>query len=128
MSHFTKIKTEIVEEQYLLKALEATGWKYKHGNTLVRGWQGQMIFADIWIDVPGTSNQIGMTKKGNSYEVIADWYMIKTTNEADFVKNLTQAYACEVVKGKLAAQGFELARQEKKKDNSVHLVLRRKTR
>lgn len=125
VSHFTKIKTQIVETEFLLKALAKCGWKFRQGDTTVRGWQGANTRAEIVIDVPGTSHQIGFSKNGPTYEIVADWYTIKSTNEADFVKTLTQAYACEVVKGKLAEQGFELAREEEQENKAVHLVMRR---
>lgn len=124
MSHFTKVKTQIVEKEALKGALIDLGYEPLDGPVEVRGWSGQRTKADLKIAMKKSNYDLGFLKRDETYDMVADWYGIKDFKKKDFVNQLTQRYAYHVTKSKLEAQGFSLAEQEEK-DGRIHLVLRR---
>jgi hypothetical protein len=73
MSHFSRIKTQMIEKEYLLKALEDLGYSYEEGNVTVSGFQGEQTPVDIRIPM-NIGYDIGFRKVRDRYEVIADWW------------------------------------------------------
>ena len=134
MSHYSKIDTQIVERESLVKALHEMGYKdievHERAQNLF-GYQGDVRpeQANVIIrrkHISTESNDIGvrLTAQGN-YEAIVSEYDQQLLG-ADWVGKVCQTYAEIAVVNKLAQQGFEIA--EKKVDpvtQKVHLVLRR---
>ena len=63
-------------------------------------------------------------KSGDTYEVVADWEMVKSYTQESFVHAVTRRYATSVVKEQLQAQDYEVV-QESKQGETVSLTLRR---
>lgn len=135
MSHYSKIETQIVEKESLLKALRDMGYSNievhdKAQNLFgykgdVRPEQANIIIRRKYIS--RESNDIGfrLTSKG-TYEAIVSEYDQELLG-IDWVGRVCQNYAECAVVSKLEKQGFEVA--ERKKDpvtEKVHLVLRKK--
>ena len=59
MSHFTRIKTQIVEKEYLLKALDELGYEYETGSVEVRGLAGERTRAEVKVKL-GLGQEIGL--------------------------------------------------------------------
>ncbi|GAB4441282.1 MAG: DUF1257 domain-containing protein [Anaerolineae bacterium] len=125
MSHFTRIKTHMVEKQFLLQALEELGYTYEEGEVDVRGFAAANVKAEIKVRAGGLlGREIGFRKTGESYEIVADWWGIGGPKREEFQQQVTQRYAYHAARAKLKAQGFNLVTQEEQ-DGQIRLVLRR---
>ena len=70
MSHFSRIKTQMVEKEYLLLALKDEGYSCEEGEHLnVRGYGGKQTPVDIKVSAKKfLSYAIGFRKDGQTYE------------------------------------------------------------
>ena len=125
MSHFTTIKTKIVEKEYLKQALSELGHNYQEGNVNIRGYQGIQTPVAIKIPTKNTGYDIGFRQSNNAYEIVADWWGIKDIKQDRFLQQVSQRYAYHAAKAKLEEQGFSLVSEEAKEGDRIHLVLRR---
>lgn len=125
MSHFTRLKTKIVEKEYLKQALIDLGYKYQEGNVQVNGYSGNRTNADLKIFTSNPNYDIGFQKQQDNYEIVADWWGIRDIQQTQFVQTLNQKYAYHAAKSKLEEQGFSLVSEEVEEGNQIHLVLRR---
>ena len=125
MSHFTSIKTKIVEKQYLKQALSELGHTYQEGNVQIRGYQGIQTNVAIKIPTNNTGYDIGFRKSDNAYEMVADWWGINDIKQEQFLQQVSQRYAYHAAKAKLEEQGFSLVSEETQEGERIHLVLRR---
>jgi hypothetical protein len=125
MSHFTRIKTQIVEKKYLTRALQDLNYTYEEGDVEIRGYGGNRTGVEIKIPTGNRGYDIGFRKSGAAYEVVADWYGIRDINQTLFVQKVTQRYVYLATKEKLEEQGFSLVTEEVERDGRVHLTLRR---
>jgi hypothetical protein len=125
MSHFSRIKTQMVEREFLERALTDLGYTVEVGPVKVRGFAGKRTDADLKIPTRNSSYEIGFRKDGSAYEVVADWWGIRGIKQGQFVQQVTQRYAYHAARAKLEEQGFTLVTDEQQKDGRIHLVLRR---
>ncbi len=124
MSHFTKIKTKLVKEEFLVQALKDLGHQPKTGNVKIKGYQGQMTDVDVMIPTKNAGYDIGFVKNGNEYELVADWYGIKDINADKFVDSLSQRYSYNAVVSNMEEKGFDVV-EEETEDNIIHMTVRR---
>jgi hypothetical protein len=124
MSHFSRIKTQIIDKRYLLQALDDLGFRYEEGKLQVGGFLGQKTEVEILIRLP-LSNDIGLHLSAGIYEVVADWAGVKGLSQKDFLERLTQRYAYHAAKGQLEEQGFTLVEEAVENTGQIRLVLRR---
>jgi hypothetical protein len=125
MSHFTRIKTQMVEQKLLLQALKDLGYSYEVGEVEVRGFARGKTQAEIKIHTENRNYDIGFRKAGDSYEIVADWWGVKGVKQEQFQQQVTQRYAYHAARAKLEAQGFNLVTEEVEQDGQIRLVLRR---
>lgn len=125
MSHFTTIKTQIVDKEYLKLALTDLGYVYTEGNVQINGYQGNRTGVELKIPTSNKGYDIGFRKSGNVYEVVADWWGIRDVTQEQFLQPITQRYAYHAAKSKLEEQGFSLVTEEVQEEGKIHLVLRR---
>jgi hypothetical protein len=123
MSHFTRIRTKIVEKQFLTQALQDLGYAYQEGDLMIRGYAGNRT--PVEIKIPAGSYDIGFHRQGDAYELVADWWGIRDIDERQFVERLTQRYSYHAARTKLEEQGFTLINEGVEQDGRVHLTLRR---
>lgn len=123
MSHFTKVKTKIVELLYLQRALEEMNLGYEVGKVKIRGYMGRKMTVDLRVRTP-EGYDIGFVKSGDTYEVVADWEMVKTFSQEAFVRDVTRAYAYQAVKDQLQVQDFQVV-EEQRQGQTVSLTMRR---
>jgi hypothetical protein len=124
MSHFTSIKTQMVEKEYVLRALQDLGYKYEVGTFKLWGVGAGSTSVEIKVRTGFLSGAVGFRKSGKTYDVIADWFGVRI-GRAEFVRQVTQRYAYHAARAKLEEQGFAPVTEEKQKDGQIHLVLRR---
>jgi len=125
MSHFTTIRTQLVEASYLERALVDLGHTVQRGPVTVNGYMGNTTRADLKIATANKGYDIGFRRNGPSYELVADWWGINGIDQGSFVKKLTQRYAYHAAQAALKAEGFSLVEEEQQQDGTLHLVLRR---
>jgi hypothetical protein len=123
MSHFTRLKTKIVELLYLQRALSDLNLQFEVGKVKIRGYLGRKVAVDLRIRTP-EGYDVGFVKSGDTYEVVADWEMVKSFSQETFVKEVTRRYAYHVVKDQLAVQDYSIV-EERRQGETVSLTMRR---
>jgi len=133
MSHFTVVKTKLVDREALLKALQDLGFKQVEVYDVAQhlfGYQGdqrsqtaEVILRRKYIG--RASNDIGfkLSQDGTYSAVISEYDRSKYGQE--WLNQLSQRYAYHVARSKLTHQGFDLVSEETQQDGRIHLVLRR---
>jgi hypothetical protein len=124
MSHFTTLKTRMVEKEPLVAAIRDLGYACREGRGTIRDFEGARTEVEIRIATPSPEFDIGLRQGPGGWEVIADWWGIGIDRDR-FLARLHQRYAYRVARAKLEEQGFALAGEETVKDGRIHLVLRR---
>ncbi|MBV9468156.1 MAG: DUF1257 domain-containing protein [Abitibacteriaceae bacterium] len=127
MSHFSRIKTQMVVQEHLVQALKDLGYTCEEGNVEVLGYGSNRTRVEVKISTRNSGYDIGFHKTGNAYEMVADWWGIRDIRQADFLQQVTQRYAYNAARAKLEEQGFSLVTEEQERDGCIHLVLRRMT-
>ena len=80
MSHFSKIRTNIQNKEYLVKALKQLNYNVKVGNYKCNGYQGNYTNVEVLVELPGTDYNIGFKNNDGSYELVADWYGLQNVD------------------------------------------------
>ncbi len=124
MSHFSRLKTQIIEKEFLLQALQDLGYTVAEGQLEVQGFGDKATPVEV-LASKQYSYDIGFRKKSDHYEIVADWWGVTGINRNDFRSQLMQRYAYRVTLAKLEAQGFSLVNEEAGEKGQVRLVLRR---
>lgn len=124
MSHFTRIKTQMVEKECLTQALKDLGYVWKEGSVEIRGFGGQRTRVEIKVATKSPGYDIGFRKAGDTYEVVADWWGVRDINGEQFLQQVMQRYAYHAARAKLEEQGFTLVSEEMQGER-IHLMLRR---
>ena len=125
MSHFTRIKTKMVNKEFITQALEDLGYSWEEGKLQMRGFLGERAGVEIKVRTPSKGYEIGLRKSGEAYEIMADWYGVRGVRKDEFQQQLTQRYAYHAARAKLMEQGFDLVSEATEQDGRLHLVLRR---
>ncbi|HVN53492.1 MAG TPA: DUF1257 domain-containing protein [Anaerolineaceae bacterium] len=124
MSHFSRLKTLIVEKELLILALKELGYQPEEGELYIRGFGGDRTKVELKV-ARKFGYEIGFRKGEGTYEVVADWFGVHGISQKDFVQQLNQRYAYHAARVKLEEQGFTLTSEEVQADGRIHLVLRR---
>jgi hypothetical protein len=125
MSHFTRLKTQMVEKEYLQQALADLGYACQEGPVDIRGYGGNRTRVDLKIATQNPGYDIGFQKAGNAYDIVADWWGIRDIKREQFLQRVMQRYAYHAARTKLEEQGFALVSEEVQQGEQIHLVLRR---
>lgn len=124
MSHFSRLKTQIVEQEYLVMALKDLGYQVEEGPLELRGFGGQSTKVDLRVALR-LSGDIGFRKAGEHYEIVADWWGVRGIKQKDFADAVAQRYAYYATRAKLEQQGFSLVEEETGEKGQIRMVLRR---
>ncbi len=124
MSHFSTIKTQITDKDFVLMAIKDLGFTYEEGEQEVKAFGGQKTPVDIRIKLP-MSYDIGLRKRGDHYEIVADWFGVRGISQKDFTQRLTQRYAYHAARAKLEQQGFDMVEEKVEETGQIRIVLRR---
>jgi len=128
MSHFTRLRTRMVDRSYLEQALIDLGHQPVPGPVDVRGYEGGTTRVDLKIPSGTEGYDIGFAAQGEAggaFEIVADWWGIKDTTRERFAARLNRRYAYTATVSKLAEQGFDVVSEEVEDNGQVHLLLRR---
>ena len=133
MSHFSRIRTRLVDADALVGALKEIGFDhvelYDQAQHLygylgdVRQQTAEVIIRRVHIGK--ASNDIGFKRGADGIfdAIISDYD--KTKYSQKWLDKLTQIYSYNVTRSNLIKQGFAVVTEEKAGDESIHLVLRR---
>ncbi len=124
MSHFTRIRTQMVQQDYLLKALADLNCRYETGNVQIGGFASRMR-AEIKVSAPGIGRDIGFRRSGEAYEMVLDRWGLSKTRIDQFQQQVVQRYAYHAAVDQLQQQGFDLVQEESQEGGQLHLTLRR---
>jgi hypothetical protein len=123
MSHFTTVKTSLVDKRLLLKALDELGLAYEEGDLTVEGFEGTTP-CEIRIPTESEKYDIGFRLNDTSYEMVGDFDMMSDFDREDFLRTLTQRYAFCAVHDQLGAD-FQIVEEQQEADNTIHVLLRK---
>jgi len=124
MSHITRIKTVMVEKQYLLKALQSMGYQVQERARSIVTDRGRRKEEELRVQPP-RSCEISFRKVGQTYQVAADWDGVRGINRKEFVSQVVQRYSYYAAVDKLKEQGFEVASEQVNQDRQIQIILRR---
>lgn len=122
MSHFSKIQTELRDEERLREALDDLGLAYELGGK-VGGFAGQQAEADIVIRQQG-GYDIGFVREGDEYRMVADLWGLKVDKD-EFLQQVVQRYAYRTVLAQARTEGFTVVGEEQMEDGSLRIVCER---
>ncbi|KAF3884908.1 MULTISPECIES: DUF1257 domain-containing protein [Nostocales] len=122
MSHFTTIKIQIKNGEFLHQVLQELGYQVEC-NTTVRGYQGDRTHAEYVIRQKN-GYDLGFRRNEENYEIVADFWGAKI-NQQQFVNSITQKYAHKTLKATIQEQGFNLEEEEVLEDGTVRVVVGR---
>lgn len=131
MSHFTKVKTKIMDLESLELALSELDYRVLH-EARIRGWQNQHKPAQLVARFADNTCEydIGFVHnpKTQTFDMIADWWAIKDRigYDQDMLSNkIMQRYAYQKVLKEVNARGFLVAEQKQDADQTMRLVVRK---
>jgi len=131
MSHFTKVKTQILDLESLELALNELDYRVIH-EARIRGWQNQQKKAAVVAQFPKLlcEYDIGFifNPKNKTYDMVADWWAIKERigHDQDAVTSqIMQRYAYHKVVKEVEARGFLISEQKQDSDQSIRLLVRK---
>jgi len=126
MSHFVKIRTQIREREHLVQALRDLHCQYREGaNLVVRGYAGNREHAEVVVDT-GSAYDIGFQRKGQEYEVVADWWGVQgntAIRQEAFVQQINRQYAYHVIHDQAREQNLIVEMEETLANGDVVIVL-----
>jgi len=123
MSHYTTLRTKMVEREYLTAGLDDMGYTYYLHE--VEGLDAERNRGVIEVTATAKTGQtIQFRRKGGVYELVAA-EGIRGINPGKLVADLSRRYAFHASMAKLESQGFNLVDEEVAEDGRIHLVLRR---
>ncbi|MUH01406.1 DUF1257 domain-containing protein [Scytonema sp. UIC 10036] len=122
MSHFTTIKVQIKNGEFLHQVLQELGYQVEC-NTTVRGYRGDRTHAEYVIRQTN-GYDLGFRRNGENYEIVADFWGANI-NQQQFVNSITQKYAHKTLIATIQEQGFNLEEEEVLEDGTVRVIVGR---
>ncbi|OQY29852.1 MAG: hypothetical protein B6244_02515 [Candidatus Cloacimonetes bacterium 4572_55] len=125
MSHFSKIKTKLKDLTIIKKTLTDLKYSYTEGQNLqIDGYGSRTLGVDLAVRI-GSGYEVGLkwNEAAGSYDLIADWYGVRTKPEK-LMQNIMQRYAYHKVSSEIQKQGLMISEESRLKDGSLKLVVR----
>ncbi|GAA3825879.1 DUF1257 domain-containing protein [Streptomyces phyllanthi] len=135
MSHYTRVRTSLHDQETLVRALRKLGFDQVESHPepqSLYGYQGDRRSqrAEVIIRrqcVGAASNDIGFARAGDDgFQAIISDYDRRRFNEA-WLRRLTQTYGHESALSFAEEHGYEILTEETDKAGNVRLTLRRGT-
>jgi hypothetical protein len=118
MSHFTKIKTNITEEDLLIKTIDKLKLSWSKEKTLINLYNKEQNICDIAIKQEN-GHKIGFAKKNQSYELIYDeMFWVLPMPVSLFNEKISTYYVLNSINKNLLKNGFEIKNIIKENENS----------
>ena len=125
MSHFSTIKTQLKDQEPIIKALNNLGYIINQEEKFVKGYKGKFTAVDISMNLPGNT-KVGFKwdNNSNAYELVTDLDLWKFEIPVErFISKVTQMYAYETIISKTKEDGYQIVEQKNQNDGSIELVL-----
>ena len=129
MSHFTTVETQIKDLVILKQTLEAMGYLCHEDGRKVRGYQGQLLDADIVVDTK-SSYDLGVVKTASGYSFVGDWDMLEVRagiEQKTFLKAVNKNYAYKKVLAEVKKRGYQVVEEKMDQHQTVQLRVRKFT-
>ena len=125
MSHFTKIKTKIIDKAVLFTVLKQLNCKIIETNSISQNIQGQKIKIEFFVEL-NPMHKIGFARgKDGSYDIIADWWGVDKDLKKSFIRNIMQNYSLEIISQEMKKKGYNIVEQKNIENNTIKVVLRK---
>ena len=126
MSHITRVKTQMMDREFVLRALDDLSYQYEaNDDVFIGGYLAPRQKVDIKVSRGFFRGPLGLRKSGRQFEVLASSDLVRRSLLTEFTHKLTQRYAYHAVREKLHAQGFNLVSEDLQQDGRLSIVLRR---
>jgi hypothetical protein len=111
MSHFTKLRTKMIDKECLVKTLKNLNYNVLE-NSVIQGYGGSTRKGDIVIKTH-RSYDVGFIKStcDGSFEIVGDWYGAASAIgkcQRDFLKEVQKEYAITKVLQEIRKKGYRL--------------------
>ena len=125
MSHFTTIKTEILDPEILRKTLSDLKFEFQE-NGKILGYQGRMENVDIAVRIFGSSC-LGFNKRSGegNYGIRGRIEVLNQKNVKEMINLIRTEYAYRKIIHETRKRGFSLVQEERLKTGTIKLVLRK---
>lgn len=127
MSHYTAIQTELKDKEVILEALKMMGFSCEVGKNLpLHDFLGRKTLKRADIVIPRkslntASNDIGIKKVNNHFEIIISDFDSVQQKTRDFVANLVYRYTYLKVKKELGISNFQLINEKVEEDGTIKI-------
>jgi len=126
MSHITRVKTSLNDEEVLKAALQESGYQVEEGG---------MIFADynrtrgVPVDILAhrKGERVGFRREGSAesaYEIVADW-PVQARSRKKITGKIFQAYSREKVVKLAHRKGYAIVQNRLNQRGQIEIVLRK---
>ncbi len=126
MSHFTKLKTKILDKNCLLKALRNLNYVFEENST-IRGYNRRTRKGNVVIKTNGEYD-IGFVRKSNElpFQILADWYGAAQAvgcSRKDFMNKVQKEYATTKVLHELRKKGYRIKSRSISNTGEIKLLV-----
>lgn len=125
MSHFTTIKTEILDLNILKQTICDLGFTIQEGNNLtIRN--GHILSVDFFVRIDSKSS-IGFKEQssGKGYSIIVTAETYHRKNNGRIIQMIQQEYAYRKVLHETRKRGFSLVEEQRVKAGVIKLILKK---
>jgi len=125
MSHFTTIKTEILDLNILKQTISDLGFTMHEGDKLTAR-NGQIKSVDFFVRIDSKSC-IGFKEQspGKGYSIIASAETFYRDNNGRMIQMIQQEYAYRKVLHETRKRGFSLVEEQRVKAGVIKLILKK---
>jgi hypothetical protein len=125
MSHFTTIKTEILDLEILKRTLSDLKFDFQE-NGKISGYQGRMEDVGILVKISG-SWYLGFNKMSGeeNYEIRGTSEVLNQKEVKESINLIRSEYAYRKIIHETRKRGFNLVQEERLKAGAIKLVLRK---
>ena len=125
MSHFTTIKTEILDPEILKETLSDLKFEFRE-NGQIPGHQGRIENVDIAVKIFGSSC-LGFNKRSEeeNYEIKGTSEFLNQREVKESINRIRSEYARRKIIHETRKRGFSLVQEERSKTGAIKLVLRK---
>src|SRR4030042_5729763 len=125
MSHFTTIKTEILDPEILKRTLSELKFEFQENGKILE-YQGRIENVDIAVKMFGSSC-LGFNKRSEeeNYEIRGTSEILNQKEVKEIINLIRSEYAYRKIVHESRKRGFSLVQEERLKTGTIKMVLRK---
>ena len=123
MSHFSTIKTEILDLEMLKKTISELGFAMEEKVKITES-HGRKEPVDLAVRID-VGSYLGFKKGGKGYTIICAPEILRQERNRRFVRMIQQEYAYRKVLHETRKRGFSLVQEERVKAGVIKLILKK---